>query len=228
MKLGRPEQFHDKVVLRRISVERAVAQYQLVSAALRLPFESMLTANTSLFLKGFGNDVNLLAVLRELLFPSRELVDVYLGRIATATASTGAQTSRHLVQFLKRLLGGDYDRLQKPIFDFLKLNATYVFHIRKFRNQLKADPSAAEFHFNTNHFEMRMFVPVKEEDESILPYLDITNWDEAMRDRRYMCTVNLDVYFPEMLQFWAALQAVYDESYAVQSGDQPCSQGRKS
>lgn len=215
MKLGRPEQFLDKISIRIRSIERAVVHYQISAGTLRKPFESTLSENTSLFLKGFGNEVNLLAVTRELLFPSRELLDVYLGRIATATAATGVQTARDFSPFFKRLLAGDYDNLQKPIFEFLKTNATYVFHIRKFRNQLKSDPSAAEFHFNTNHFEMRMSLPVQPGDESILPHLEIANLDDALRTRRYMSTVNLDVYFPEMIQFWRTFESVYAHSYAL-------------
>ncbi|TWO66639.1 hypothetical protein FN976_26340 [Caenimonas sedimenti] len=215
MKLGRPEQFHDKFALRMRSIERSIAQYQFSAAALRKPFESTLDEHTALLLKGFGNDVNLLAAIRELLFPSRELLDAYLGRIAASTASSGTQTARDLVPFLKRLLAGDYDKMKQPIFDFLKMNASYVFHIRKFRNQIKTDPSSAEFNFNTDHFEMRMSLPVKAEDEAILPHLEIANLDEALRNRRYMSTLNLDVYFPEMLQFWRAFQSVYQESYAL-------------
>lgn len=215
MKLGRPEQFQDKFTLRLRSIERAVAQYQFSATALRKPFEATLDQHTALFLKGFGNEVNLLAAVREMLFPSRELLDANLGRIAAATAASGAQTARDLIPFLKKLLAGAYDNMEKPIFGFLKNNASYVFHIRKLRNQIKSDPSSAEFNFNTDHFEMRMSLPLKSEDKEILPYLEIANLDEAIRNGRYMSTINLDVYFPEMLQFWQAFKSAYDESYAL-------------
>lgn len=109
MKLGRPEQFQDKFSLRMQSMERAVAQYQFSAAALRQPFDATLDEHTALFLKGFGNEVNLLAATRELLFPSRELLDAYLGRIAAATAQSGTQTARDFVPFLNKLLAGAYD-----------------------------------------------------------------------------------------------------------------------
>ncbi|MCT6721616.1 hypothetical protein [Acidovorax sp. K2F] len=215
MKLGRPQQFQDKFTLRLRSIERAVAQYKFSAAALRQPFEATLNQQTALFLKGFGNEVNLLAAVREMLFPSRELLDAYLGRIATATAASGSQTARDLMPFLKKLLAGAYDDMEKPIFGFLKNNASYVFHIRKFRNQIKADPSSAEFNFNTDHFEMRMSLPIKPEDKEILPYLEIANLDEAIRNGCYMSTMNLDMYFPEMLQFWQAFNLAYEESYSL-------------
>jgi hypothetical protein len=215
MKLGRPEQFHDKFGLRLRSIERAVAQYRFSAAALRKPFEATLDEHTALFLKGFGNEVNLLSAVRELLFPSRELLDAWLGRIAAATAGTGKQTARDLMPFLKNLLAGSYDKMEKPIFVFLKTNSSYVFHMRKLRNQIKADPSSAEFYFNTDHFEMRMSLPVQAEDEAILPHLDIANFEEALSRRCYMSTINLDLYFPEVVEFWQAFQRVYDESYGL-------------
>lgn len=197
------------------SIERAVAQYQFWAATLRKPFEATLDEHTVLFLRGFGNEVNLLAAARELLFPSRELLDAYLGRISAATAESGTQTTRDFVPFLKKLLDGAYDDFEKPIFDFLKINASYIFHIRQFRNQIKSNPSNVEFHFNTDHFEMRMSLPVKSDEEVILHHLEIDNLDETLSNRRYSSTVNLDAYFPEILQFWHMFKTVYEDSYAL-------------
>lgn len=215
MKLGRPEQFHDKVTLRLLSMERAIAQYRFSADALRKPFASTLGENTALFLKGFGNEVNLLAATRELFFSSRELLDVYLGRLSTATASTGSQTPKDCIPFLKRLLAGDYDGMNQPIFAFLKTNATYVFHIRKVRNEIKTNPGSAEFNFNTNHFELRMMLPIKPEEQNIVSHLDINNVQEALAKKQYAATFNLDILFPEMREFWASFQSLFGQSYTI-------------
>lgn len=215
MRLGRPEQFHSKEDIRLMSMERAIAQYQFSAGTLRKTFAHMLDEHTSVFLKGFGNELNLLAATRELFFPSRELLDVYLGRLAAATAQTGSQTPRDCVPFLKRLVAGDFTRLDRPIFEFLKTNITYVFHIRKVRNELKANPSNAEFNFNTDHFELRMVLPISREEESLIPHLDIQNLQEAQMKKQYAAVFNLDILFPEMRQFWSAFQTVFAESYAL-------------
>jgi len=97
--------------------------------------------------------------------------------------------------------------------EFLKVNFNYIFHIRKFHNEIKSNPSAAEFLFNTDHFEMRMTLPIKTEDEFFLEHLDINNLQEAMIKKSYTGTLNLDAYFPEKLQFWAIFRKQFRESF---------------
>lgn len=215
MQFGRPEQFHDKVVIRLRAIERAIAQYQFSAAALKKPFEATLTKETALYLKGFGNEVNLLAATRELYFASRELLDVYLGRLGTATARTRTQVPKDCVPFLKRLAAGDFDHFEKPIFTFCKTNLNYLFHIRKIRNELKSNPSAAEFTFDTDHFMLRMALNLRTEEVGLIEHLDIVNLDEVLKNKKYFTTINLDVSFPEMRQFWTAFEQNYDASYAA-------------
>lgn len=213
MKLGRPEQFHDKEIIRFRSIERAIAQYQFSADKLKADLAHMVDEHTTMYLKGMGNEINLLAATRELFFSSRELIDLYLGRISSATKKTGAQTPKDFVPFCKRLVSGDFDQYEKPVFAFLKTNFNYLFHIRKFRNEIKTDPSVAEFHFNTDHFELRMILPIKPEDEFFLEHLEINNLQEAKAKKSYAGTLNLDIYFPEVMQFLSVFKTKLDESF---------------
>jgi hypothetical protein len=215
MQFGRPEQFHDKIVVRLRAIDRAVAQYQFSADSLKKPIAPTLTHETALFIKGFGNEINLLSATRELYFASRELLDVYLGRLSTSTKRTGKQTPKDCIPFLKRLMAGDFDDLPDPIFQFMKTNVNYIYHIRAVRNELKKNPSNAEFIFNTNHFELRMPLPVKTDESALFPYLDIPNQADAIERKQYIMTLNLDILFPEMKQFWVAMGSMLTSTSAA-------------
>jgi hypothetical protein len=215
MKLGRPEQFLDKVGIRLKAIDRAIAQYQFSANTLKKPLEKNVDEHTSLYLKGLGNEINLLSALRELFFNSRELLEVLLGWLSRLTAKSKSQTPKDFIPFSKRLMRGDFDHFELPIFDFLKTNITYIFHIRKIRNEIKSDPASIEFLYNTNHFEARLPVPIESEEVELIQYLDISNRDEALQNKYYGATYNLDVLFPEIREFWNTALAIYRESEAV-------------
>jgi hypothetical protein len=208
MKLGRPESLLDKSAVRLTAIDRAIAQFTHSSIQLMAPYRHMVDEHTTMYLKGFGNEVNLLSALRDLYFNSRELLDLLLAHIANATRTSGAQTPRDFMPFAKALVAGDLSRHKLKILTFLKNNITYIFHIRSIRNEIKRDPSGVEFNFNTSHFEARMRLPVKESEKILLQHLDIKNINEALKNRSYSCTLILDIAFPEMKDFWLAANEV--------------------
>ncbi len=208
MKLGSPESFLENSTVRLAAIDRAIAQFAHSSTQLMAPYRHMIDERTRMYLKGFGNEINLLAAFRDLYFNGRELLDLLLAHIANATRKSGAQTSKDFMPFAKALVAGDLSRHKLEILTFLRNNITYIFHIRSIRNEIKRDPSGVEFNFNTSHFEARMRLPVKESEKFLLQHLDIKNIDEALRNGSYSCTLNLDIVFPEMKEFWLAVNDV--------------------
>ncbi len=168
----------------------------------------MVDEHTTLYLKGFGNEINLLSAFRELYFNSRELLDLLLGRIHRATAGSKNQTPMDFMSFVKRLLEDEFDSHNLEIIKFLKTNIPFIYHIRKVRNLVKKNPASIEFNFNTDHFEARIQLPVDATEKTILPHLDIKNLDEALSKSSYSCVLNLDIAFPEMLDFWAKVHQI--------------------
>jgi len=100
------------------------------------------------------------------------------------------------------MIKGEYDKNNLAIINFLKTNITYIFHIRKIRNEIKASPSNINFRLNTNRLESYFTIPIKDDEVELIYYLDIKNKEDALRKKSYDCVFILDEYFPEMLQFW--------------------------
>lgn len=210
MKLGKPNDYLEKRSVRLRSIDRAIAQYRFSASELKKRFADKLDEHTALFLKGFGNEVNLLSAFRDLFFNSRELLDLLLLELNKATVGTATQTPRNFLPFAKKLMRGVFDQMELPTLTFLKTNITYVFHIRKVRNEIKNNPANIEFVFNTDHFEARFRVPIKADEVEFVQYLDIANKDEAVRNMSYRCTYILDAIFQEMLEFWKTAFALFD------------------
>lgn len=202
MKIGRPEDFFDKQSVRLNLIKRAIAQYQFSATELKKGFVYKIDSHTNIFLKGFGNEVNLLSAFRELFFNSRELLDLLLIEISHMTSGTKNQTPRSFLPFAKKLMSGEFDHTNLVVIKFIKTNINFIFHIRKIRNEIKNNPANIEFVFNTNRFEAHLRVPIKQEDIDLIEYLDINNKDQAIKNMSYSCTYYLDEIFPEMLKFW--------------------------
>ncbi len=211
MKLGRPGDFGNARSVRIRAIERAIAQYQFSAQETKKHFADKLDEHTALFLKGLGNEVNLLSAFRDLFFNSRELLDYLLIQLNKMTGNTVNQTPRDFLSFAKRMMKGDFDENDLKIIKFLKTNITYIFHIRKVRNEIKNDPSNIEFLFKTDHFEAHLKVPIKDDEMNLVQYLDIKNKDEAIRNESYFCTYILDAIFPEKLKFWNTAFSILED-----------------
>jgi hypothetical protein len=214
MKLGRPADFGNARSVRIRAIERAIAQYQFSAQEIKKRFADRLDKHTVLFLKGLGNDVNLLSAFRDLFFNSRELLDYLLVQLNKITISTINQTPRDFLPFANRMMKGDFDEKGLKIIKFLKTNITYIFHIRKVRNEIKNDPSNIEFLFKTDHFEAHFKVPIKDDEKDLVQYLDIKNKDKAVKEKSYFFTCILDAIFPEMLEFWNTAFSILKDDVA--------------
>ena len=207
MQFGRPEQFMDKVGVRLAGLDRAIAQFQFSSEALIAPHRHKIDENVVMYVKGFGNEINLLSAFRDLYFNSRELLDYLLGRLNAGTSGSNTQTPRDFLPFFRRLIRGEFDALNLATITFLHDNRNFIFHIRKIRNLIKNDPSAIEFIYNTNEFQARMQLPLEQSDRELLPALEIEDQQDALERGSYFATIKLGIAFPEMKAFWqAALQ----------------------
>jgi len=135
-----------------------------------------------LFIKGLGNEINFLSAFKELLFNSRELLDITLTKLNRVTSASACRTSRNFLSFARNMMKDDYDVSGLETVKFLKTNITYVFHIRKVRNEIKNNPANIEFLYNTNRFEAHFRVPINPDENDLIPYLDIQNKDEALKN----------------------------------------------
>lgn len=199
-KLGGP--FFDNDSLRIEMLKRASGNFSNIRNHYFSQLDGKLDEYTKLFIKGYGNDLDLLSCFRGLLFNSRELLDSLLKRLNKLTKNKTVASSRNFLNFANKLMAGDYDNLGLEIIQFLKLNITYLFHIRKIRNEIKNNIANIKFRFVTDHFEAYFEVPIENDEMGLIKYLDINNKEDALKNRSYHCTLILDKYFPEMLNFW--------------------------
>lgn len=158
---------------------------------------------TVLFLKGFGNDVELTSCFREALFNSRELLDSLLYHLNKKTG----RTSKKFLLFAKKLMSGEYDDLGLEIITFLKVNINYIFHIRKIRNEAKINLSNIRFRLLTNRIEAYLNIPINADELELIQYLDVPNKQQVVEQRQYAYVIILDKYLPELLEFW---ECVFD------------------
>ena len=207
-KIGRPELLKKDHEIRFTQIQSANQRFNVI----RSNKEKHLTCNidqyTKLYIKGLGNDSELVSCFRELLFNSRELLDSLLFYISK---TTNKKTNSKFLIFAKKLMENSYDKLNLEILNFLKNNITYIFHIRKFRNEIKNKISNIEFFYVTNHVEAVFKVPIKNDEKELIPYLDINNKDEAIKNNSYNCKLNLDKYFPEMAKFWETVSTIMEK-----------------
>lgn len=198
MELGTPELFFDDLNIRLNSIKMTISEYEQLANVYRKQFEGKVDQFTKLYIKGLGNEIAFHKLFRDLFFNSRELLDFVL-----IVLEKNFGTNRTFTKFSGKLMNGDYDSLNIEITRFLQNNFTYVYQIRKVRNEIKNKPSNIKFRFVTDHFESYFSVPIlAKEDNNILKFLKINNKDEAITKGRYFCIYNLDELFPEILSFW--------------------------
>ena len=107
------------------------------------------------------------------------------------------------------MMNGDYDGSNLAIIEFLKTNVTYIFHIRKVRNEIKNSPSNIKFCY-VNRFEAYFKVPIKEDELELIKFLDIKNKDEALKINLIIAHIYLMRFFPELLKFWNVCFSILD------------------
>ena len=198
MEIGSPDLFHNDLTIRINSLKRTISEYEFLSKNTRNLYSEKIDPYTTCFVKGLGNKIEFHRLFRDLFFNSRELLDFIL-----IVLNKNFGTNREFLKFFDKLIIGDYESLNIKIIDFLKNNLTYVFHIRKVRNEIKNKPSNIKFRFVTDHIESYFSVPIlRNEDERFLDFLSLKNKEEAISKRRYSIVINLDLYFPEILVFW--------------------------
>jgi hypothetical protein len=198
-KIGRPEDFLNKRDMLFDQIIYANKKFDLIKKNKLKEIEDKLDEHTVFFLKGYGTDRELASCFRELFFNGRELLDLLLHYIHK---KADRRTSKKFLPFAKNLMKNKYDQINLDIIKFLKVNITFIFNIRKIRNEIKNNISNIEFMFNRDHFEARFKVPIKSEEEELIPCLDVNNKDKAIENNSYSCVIILDEYFPEMIQFW--------------------------
>jgi len=165
---------------------------------------------TTLYLKGYGNNPELLNSIRNLLFNSRELIDSILLKLNKLTKCQKHQTSKKFSEFIKQLVDGTYGN--SNILGFIKTNLTFLFHIRKVRNIIKTNPSLIKFRMVADHLEMHFIMPLLDDELYLIPYLEIKGKDKALINKSYHATFILDKYYPEMVEFWEETRRVFKTS----------------
>ena len=198
-KFGIPEDFKKDHILRHEQLVYANERFNEISTSKKQAVQNRITKNTNMFIKGYGNDPALISCFKELLFNSRELLDSLLIYINKAT---NGNTNKHFLKFSKALMSGKYDKFELSILNFLKENFTYVFHIRKFRNEAKNKISNFEFILITNNIIAKLKILIQQNELELIPYLEISDQEKAIKEMSYGCQITLDEYFPEIVNFW--------------------------
>lgn len=198
--------------LRLQLIKKAGEKFESIKNQYRGQLNEKIDQHTEFFIKGYGNDLELISCFKELMFCSRELIDSLLTKMNKITEGRAISTSRNFLPFAKKLMTGYYDKLDLEIIKFFKSNITYIFHIRKIRNEMKRNLAKISFRFVTDHFEAYFKVPIQADETELIRYLDIKNKKEALEKMSYNVTVVLDEYFSEMIIFWKAAQNLVNSS----------------
>ena len=203
MELGKPELFFNDLDIRIELIKSSISEYKIFRSNIEKQFDGKIDQYTTVFIKGLGNDITLHKLFKDLFFESRELLDFIL-----IILQKNYGTNRDFSHFFEKLLENNYDSLDIETIKFLKQNFNFIYRIRKVRNEIKNKPSNIKFRFNTNHLECYFRVPIIPNDEKFLPFIDIKNKSEAISSHGFNCILNLDLTFPEMLDFWLVCLSV--------------------
>ncbi len=197
IKIGRPEYFFSNFDVRLMQLTNAYERFKFI----RLQIYNMLKDHIlgTIYIKGLGNQPDLISCFRELLFNARELLDSLLYQLHIFTQQ---KTNKNFMKFFPKLINGEYDYLSLEIINHLKFNCNYIFHIRKLRNEIKNNIGNINFIFATDHIEARLIAPLSPDEIKFIDYLEIEDKNDVIQNKSYSITVNLDEYFPEMINFW--------------------------
>lgn len=202
-RLGMPAYFKDSREVRMEQIALANTRFQSLRNDLYDRYiRSQIDAYTVCYIKGFGNHPETLSCMTDALIHSRVLIDDVLHQISKQTQNSGQQTSSDFMKFSRALAGGKYDGVKSEALLFIKANYSYVFHIRKIRNEIKNKLHGMDISYRHPHFFAECRVPLDSNDRELVSLLDICNVDEAIKNNGYTITINLDQYLPELLEFW--------------------------
>lgn len=218
-RFGRDEQFDDNLTIRLKALDLAVASFQRTTAVLREQEIGPLLQNLpepKIYLCPQGHQANLMFDTRAMFQASRELVDFYLGRLWGATANSKNRTPVKFSDFILKLASGNYDSRPEPIFTWLKQRISFLYTIRAVRNELKVNPSSAQFHIDTGRFVMKISLPFPPQDEVLAPFLNLHNLDRALANKRFFCTLGLDEYFHHAPLLWEECGNIFKLSFPHQ------------
>lgn len=204
-KLGGKFLNDDNLRIEQLKIENE--NFQKIKEKLFKKEEDKLDKNPILYIKGYGNNPELLNSFKNLIFTSRELIDSTLLKLNTITKDQPHQTSKKFPVFVKQLLEGLYE--PSRMLNFIKINLTFLFHIRKVRNIIKTNPSLIEFRMITNHLRAHLIMPLSDDELYLIPSLDIKGKDKALENKSYHATFILDKYYPEMVEFWKTTESVF-------------------
>ena len=183
------------------SLEKGLQDYKKIKQKRLIQLGHMIDGKTTLFLKGYGNDIDLLRCLREFMFNAREILDSLLAFLNNLTANKKVATSGDFVPFIKKLAKGNYDNIGLDILRFIKTNISYVFQIRKIRNEIKYNISNIKFRLVGNDLQAYFVLPLEDKEFELISFLDIRNKKAAIKNKFYHVTIILDKYFPELIEF---------------------------
>ncbi len=189
-------------------MKKAKAEFEDIKKNRLAQIGDKLDEKVVLFIKGYGNDIELISCFRQIVFNAREILDSILALLNILTAKERVRTSRKFLLFAKSLMRGDYDRTNLEIIPFLKTNITYIFSIRKIRNEIKSNISNIQFRFVTNQLQAYFEVPIKGDEIELIQYLNIGNKVKALENRSYHSTIILDVYFSELIEFCSVMFSI--------------------
>ena len=205
VKFGVPETFLKDHRVRFDQLLYANKRFHKITETKKEQVKDKVDKNTVLFIKGYGTDPELISCFRELLFNSRELLDSLLFYI---NKTSGNKTKKSFLPFANALMKGKYDNIGLKIMPFIKQNFTYIFHIRKFRNEIKNKVSNIEYLLITNQISAKFQVPILADEKGLIEFLEINNKDQAIKNNRYSCQINMSVYFPEIVKFWETVFSI--------------------
>lgn len=182
-------------------LKKALSDYEKIKQQRLLELGDKIDKNNTFFLKGFGNDIDLIRCLREFMFNVREILDSLLAILHDSTANERVAVSRHFMPFLKQLAKGNYDNIDLDILRFAKTNISYIFQIRKIRNEIKNNISNIKFRLVNKDLQAYFMLPLEDSEIELLPLLDIRNKEEAIKNKSYHAIIILDKYLPELIEF---------------------------
>lgn len=153
-----------------------------------------------------GNEPRAIACLKESIFASKELLDLFLVKLNKVNSKIPKQYKKFIIGLAK----GDFDQYQetKDDVNFLKKSVRFIHSLRELRNRLKASYSNIKIYLLNQKYYAKIDLNLSDICLKIPDYenlMQIKNYPKAKLSLQYYVDIEIEKFIEEQIQFWQIL-----------------------
>lgn len=155
---------------------------------------------------GAGNEPRAIACLKESIFASKELLDLFLVKLNNANSQIPKQYKKFIIGLAK----GDFDTFEttKGDINFLKNSLRFIHSLREIRNRLKKTYGNIKVYLVNQKYFAEIDLELSDTCLQIPNYqnlMEIKNYKEALINKKYYVSIGIEEFIEEQIKLWQVL-----------------------